>query len=171
MSFNNRISPEDESGFTLIELIVSLVMVGVITVVAGMAMVPFMEGYITTRTNAEITRKVQIAMTRMIKEFTVVSSVSSGTGTSITFSAEHAGGTRTCTLSWAGSAGDPLMLDGDILTDGVESFQLLYVYTDGSGSEVVENTWTADSQGIEIRLTMQGADNILYTARAYPRNL
>ena len=165
----------DQKGFTLVEIIVSLMLVGVIAVLAGMAVVPFIEGYVATRRNAEITQKAQLAMTRMVKEFTVVTAVTSGTNTAITFTAQHGVVTVTHTISWAGTAGNPLVLDlatnNDTLTDQVSNFQLTYIYFDAGGNEVSETTWGSNSQGINIQLTMQNATNIQHTARVFPRNL
>ena len=162
---------KNQKGFTLVEIIVSLILVGVIAALAGTALVPFLEGYFVAKDNAEITQKAQVAMARMVKEFTLITAVSAGSNTSISFTSQHAGGPENHTISWAGSAGDPLLLDNDTLTDAVDNFQLTYIYYTGGGTEVSENTWTVNSQGIQISLRMTGAAGLQYRARVFPRNI
>lgn len=161
----------NQKGFTLVEIIVSLILVGVIAAVAGMALVPFLDRYFVAKDMADVTQKAQIALARMSKEFTVITAVSSGNNTSVSFTSQHSGGAENHTISWAGSAGNPVLLDSDTLTDDVNNFQLVYVYYTGGGSEVVENTWTANSKAIEARLTMAGATNLQHRVRIFPRNL
>lgn len=75
-----------ESGFTLIEAIVSLILVGIMAAVAGMGIVYVVKGYIFTQMNAATLQKGQIAMSRITLELKNISLVSSpSTATSITF--------------------------------------------------------------------------------------
>ena len=165
----------NQNGFTLVELIVSLMLVGIIAAVAGMAMTPFFEGFVDARRNAEMTQKAQIALTRMVKDITTISAVASGTATAVTFTCQHGSTSVTYTYSWSGTAGDPVVLNpattNDTLIDRVNNFQLVYVYYTTGGVEMTENTWTANSKGIEIQLTLEDATAIVHTARAFPRNL
>ena len=64
-----------QKGFTLIEVIVVLLLVGVIAVMAGMWIVSIANGYIFTKMNMETTQKAQLAMTRLEREFSAISAV------------------------------------------------------------------------------------------------
>lgn len=57
-----------QRGFTLIELIASLFLVGLLTAVFGMGLVAVIQGYDYNRTNVEVTQKAQMAMTRICRE-------------------------------------------------------------------------------------------------------
>lgn len=75
-----------ESGFTLIEAIVSLILVGIMAAVAGMGIVYIVQGFVFTRANAATLQKGQIAMSRITLELKNISLISSpSTATSITF--------------------------------------------------------------------------------------
>ena len=159
----------NEKGFTLIEIIISLMLVGIIAVFAGMGIVSVAKGFLFTKTNAETVQKGQAAFTRLVKEFTVISSVTSGTSTSISFTSYKSALSEAHSVSWAG-AGTDLLLDGDILTDNVSAFELAY-YDSYDGPK--ELTWFSTRTIIEITLTLAGANNIdsVFAARVAPRNL
>lgn len=164
--------PEDaRAGFSLVEIIAVLVLVGVLTAAAGLAAVPMAQGFLQAIRNTEVAGKVQLAMARMDRDFTVTSEVGTGTGSSMTFRSRDSAGTLVWqTLSWSGVSGDPLTLDGITLLDDVSSFQLSYVYLDGGGSEVVESSWTVNSRAIDVALQVVGV-GATYALRVYPRNL
>ena len=65
----------DEKGFTLIEVIVTLVLVGITTALAGMWIVSVANGYVFTKMNANTVQKAQLAVTRLAKEFAAIKSV------------------------------------------------------------------------------------------------
>ena len=164
----NRLS--DSNGFTLIEVIVSLVLAGIIGAVAVMGTVSFVKGYVFTKMNAATAQKGQIALIRIVKELNVAGAVSSGTAASITFQSYKYGVAGTHTISWAGTVNDPLLLDGDILVDQVSNFVLAYHDTYNSASQ---SSWSSSGKIIEFTLSIQGADNVSspFTGRIVPRNL
>lgn len=59
-----------ESGFTLIEIIATLVLVGILAVVAGVGIVTAVKGYMLAKNNAVIAGKAQVAMARITRELT-----------------------------------------------------------------------------------------------------
>nr|HPK53246.1 prepilin-type N-terminal cleavage/methylation domain-containing protein [Smithellaceae bacterium] len=66
-----------ERGFTLLEIIVSLLLISVVDVVMGLSGVQLAKSFIATRTNADTLLKGQIAMARIQKELNNLRTVSS----------------------------------------------------------------------------------------------
>jgi type II secretory pathway pseudopilin PulG len=107
----------------------AIVIVSIISVLAGMGLVQITNAYVFAKKNAVAAEQAQITLTRLTKEFSAIQSISAApvtTQTSITYTRS---GTPH-TVSWLG-ANQPIMLDGDILMDKVNSFKLSYydIYT------------------------------------------
>jgi type II secretory pathway pseudopilin PulG len=139
-------------GFTLLEIIVSLVVMVIIGVIAGVGLVEISKGYVFSKRNALITQQGQIAMARLKKEFSNIKTVTSGTATSITFARSLDGSTHT--ISWAGGS-SPLLLDGDTLVTPVTSFNLNFYDSYTSANSPYSSTTSM----IEMALQLQGAEN------------
>ena len=165
-----KIAKIGKKGFTLIEVIVTLLLVGITAALAGMWIVSVANGYIFAKMNASTTQNAQLAMTRLVKEFRTISAVTAGTAGGITYDRpDVASGLlagQTVLLN-----GDTLQLNGDILTDNVSAFTL--AYCNNVTDTVCSSTWTATSRLIEITLTLKGADNVnsTFTRRVAPRNI
>jgi prepilin-type N-terminal cleavage/methylation domain-containing protein len=160
----------NRKGFTLIEVIIALALVGVGTVVAGMGIVWISSGYNFTKENAATALKGQVTLTRLVKEFSAISAVNAASANSITYVMYKDGATVTSTVAWAGSTGDPLLLNGDILTDDVTGFVLAYYDTYDGASQ---SSWSSSRKLISVTLTLEGAENVAsaFTIRVAPRNI
>ncbi len=64
-----------DSGFTMIEVVVSLVLFGIIALVAGMGIVSFAKGYVFTRDSTQMAQKAQLAMGRLNREFMEITNI------------------------------------------------------------------------------------------------
>jgi len=139
-------------GFTLLEIMVSIVVVVIIGAIAGVGLVEISKGYVFSKKNALVTQRGQIAMARLKKEFSNIKTVTSGTATSITFTRSSDGSTHT--ISWAGGS-SPLLLDGDTLVTPVTSFNLNFYdfYTSAN------SPYSSTTSMIEMTLQLQGAEN------------
>ena len=63
--------PSDPAaGFTLIEVIASLVLIGIVAVTVATAFVHGMQGFVFTKENTAVAQKVQLAMHRLQRELT-----------------------------------------------------------------------------------------------------
>ncbi len=162
---------KSENGFTLIEIIVSLVILGILGSTMSVLIVGrVVDAFYLTKTNVETAQKGQIALNRLTKEFTNITKVNSSGAASINFnSRSYVDGTlqtnRNVSLN-----NDKLLIDGDTLVDNVSSFVLRY-YDDfsSSGSE----SWSpTTSKVIEFTLSLDGANNTVtvFTSRVVPRN-
>jgi prepilin-type N-terminal cleavage/methylation domain-containing protein len=164
-----------EKGFTLIEVIATLVLVGITAAFAGMWIVSVVNGYLFAKTNASTVQKAQLAMTRLAKEFTAIDSIIPGstTGIQITYTRPDPPPLTTSTqytVSRTGSDPGPytIQLGGNTLIDRVSQFDLTYCDNAGSGCST---TWSSTSKIINISLTLSDAPNTPFTQRVTPRNL
>lgn len=153
-----------EKGFTLIEVIVVLILLGIIAATAGMGFVMVAQGYVFSKLNSEMVEKGQTTITRIVKELADCN-ITAGNATSITFIRQSDGTAHT--FSWAGAAGNPLVFDpatnNDTLTDRVNSFAL--VYYDNAENPVAAN----GAAQVQITLQLVGADNsnLTFVNRVY----
>lgn len=178
----------NQKGFTLIEVIVTLVLVGITAVLAGMWIVSVVNGYIFTKMNADTTQKAQLAMTRLAKEFVNINSITSASGSEITYTRLDSSLNTIGPFTIRVQNGDKLQLvDGSgnvaTLTDGVNSgdFSLRYCNDDldNSGNQTCATDWPTTGTGagtrriIEITLIITGANNTpsTFVKRVVPRNV
>jgi prepilin-type N-terminal cleavage/methylation domain-containing protein len=172
---------DDQGGFTLIELIASLFLVGLLTAVFGMGLVAAIQGYDYNRANVEVTQKAQMAMARISRElqelvdiveiadsdqdpFIIYDRVTETSGRSEqhTFGLHfNPGDGRLRLYTNLDEGGVPTALsdstleDGDILIDQVQSFSLQFFQG--------QNPWTEDMDitllsTIEITLQISRSD-------------
>ena len=81
-------APGHQAGFTLIEVVASLLIVGILGAIAGMGLVTGLRGYMQAKENGHLAQKAQIAMARIkreLMEITDVIKVSNGTDPLIIF--------------------------------------------------------------------------------------
>ncbi|MGZ6207450.1 MAG: PulJ/GspJ family protein [Syntrophales bacterium] len=138
----------DNSGFTLIEIIMSLVVLAILGVIAGRGMVEMANGYMLSKKNATVAQLGQITADRLKKELSSISSITCGGANIITYTIKRspsegvdvssiylAGGNNlscqhppciflktasNCTICSRDCAG------GDTLADNVSNFTLNY---------------------------------------------
>ena len=159
-------------GFTLIELLAVLVLVGFLAATTTISMVPVAQGLAQVRENAVLLQKCRLAFARASREFTTATNVVSGTDRTIVY--WFVDPTRTShrrTLSWTGTAGDPLTLNNTQLVDNVVGFKLKYYDRTGTGD--VSQTWTTNSRVIEmsLRTAHNSVTSRYITNRIAPRNI
>lgn len=155
---------QGEKGFSLIEIIAVMVLMGFLGAFASMGVAQFTKGFLFATENAAIAGKGEVAMLRILKEFVVISAVTTGNATSITYTNPRAGSPHTVSL-----VGADLTLDGDVLADKVSAFSLSY-YPSYSGTATA--TWQASTTLIEFSLTLSGTqgNTSTFTSRVAPRN-
>ena len=170
-----NIQKVNDRGFTLIEIIMTLLMVGITAALAGLWIVTVANGYIFNKMNMNTTQKAQLAMTRLMKEFNAISAITASSTSTITYTrSDISSGTVNGTVVYSGGL---LKINGDTLTDSVSAFILAYcddvpdvVSYDSSACTA---TWSPTSRTIKITLTLNGAENAqhTFTQRVAPRNL
>lgn len=161
-----------KDGATLVELIVTLVIIAVIGAVAAGMLVETVKSFIQTRDQAHAAEKAQLAVSRVLRELLMVTNMVSGTSQAVVFDTlNSAGNPVSHTISWSGTQSDPLLVDANTLTDDVNLFRLDYIRFDPAGAEIVDTAWSTNCRAVDVVLHLGGTGPTRYTGRVYPRNL
>jgi len=171
-----------ESGFTLVEIIVSLILAAIIFSIAGIGIITGTQGYIFSMENAHTAQKAQIAMTRINRELMELVDISNASSSLIVFetvSETVSEDTSTRTIGLVGNVikiaeGEDSIENGDTLVDNVETdgFSLVYKTDDGNWTQGDDiNSLTS----IEFELKFVRADVssgiITFSTTVCPRNI
>ena len=143
-------------GFTLIELVATLVLVGLLAAVAGVGIVTGVQGYLLSRENAEITQKAQLVMSRLGREILECHNCDANNSYPdpfTSFSFENTLGTRVLALN-----GNELSLNGNLLLDNVNEFSM----SEPDSDNLIEVSFT-----IEHR---HGGGGQMFETRVFPRH-
>ena len=151
---------KQEAGFTLIEIVVTLVLVGILSVFAGLFMTTFLNGYFTVKNNSDTAMKAQMALDRISIELRDVRALSALTDNSLITYTNPSGADRT--IKFVGSNIYLSTPADNILIDHVEAFQLSAAYNN------VYNILADDVAFIDIGFTVSGYNP--FSARIFPRN-
>ena len=149
-----------ERGFTIIEVIISLALLGVMGAFVGLGLTTVMEGFTRYKSGADLSRKTQSAMGRIMKEFSYISSIESGSATSIQYTAQYPPGFTSESGKLLSFAGSTVVLNGYNLANNVGNFQLQYCrFVVGTGSELCGNSYTTGTDThIAVFMTMTESD-------------
>lgn len=173
---------EKQDGFTFVEVIVVLMLVGILAATTGMGISLFMKGYVTTRENVSVAQKASLAMERMTRELealTEIDATSSDTCIRYRIATESAGFRRIqyaenqIQLDLASTVDCDGTESGKTLTDRVAagSFSLGYETAGGTASSPPSNL--RDLQAIQIDFDLARSDelpNIDFSLTVNPRN-
>jgi prepilin-type N-terminal cleavage/methylation domain-containing protein len=102
-------------GFTLMEIIMSIVIISILGVIAGRGLMEIAKGYVLSRKNATVAQQGQIVMARLKKEISSIRSISCGNDKMITYtinnrrSPSDPENSKITTLYWSGST-NPLRI-------------------------------------------------------------
>jgi prepilin-type N-terminal cleavage/methylation domain-containing protein len=166
-----------DAGFTLIEIIVTMILLGIMGAIAGMMIAKAAQGYITANANNELTQKAQLALDRMILEFEDISAISALSEadpdyicytlryydviTDLTTDVPRCIGRVGSQIKIVNGAVPPTAATGSVLIDNVNAFQLdFYSINDaftGGGTWVIANP-IANLASIKIDLTLNRTD-------------
>lgn len=157
-----------EAGFTLIEVVVTLIIAGILASIAGMGIVQGAKGYVFASENAAMTQKAELAMARMSLELRDISDVKefADTPATITYirnSSDH-------TIAFGN---DQVTIDSKVLVDKVVNFKLTYYYKSDGDSQLTETDDPVNNMiaRIDIELILQHTDGeITFKTKINPRN-
>jgi len=167
---------KNEAGFTLIEIIVSLILVGIMASVAGMGIVAGVRGYLFAKDNAAISGKAQLAMSRMNRTFMEVLDMTTASPTRVTYN-RLSGGVSTQETLYLDTdntikiAGGGNASGGDTLVDNVSSLALTYQKGTATWSPGTDDFSLLSTVGVTLTLTRpDGGSNVTFSTVVTPRN-
>jgi prepilin-type N-terminal cleavage/methylation domain-containing protein len=171
---------ESENGFTLIEIIVTLVLVGVLAAVAGTGIVSMTQGYLFVKDNTVIAGKAQVALERITREVselrTIRTPATDAKEDSIVFD-KVIGSTAIGLVQneirlATGSVGTkPDFKEGDVLADQVSL--LRFDYRKGDGDPWTSSDNIPELSHVRVTLTMRGSGagtDFTFSSVIHPRN-
>jgi prepilin-type N-terminal cleavage/methylation domain-containing protein len=165
----------NERAFTLIEVIVSLVLAGIMAAVVGLGLVKITQSYIFAKQNSETVQKAQIAMTRIVKELgaaepqsgTATAITAAGT-TSITYTRREPIGSSTFISNTISISGGYAYLNlnqtgNGALINNVVTGSFLFAYFDSAGNALNPPVAVARIRRIDVTINMTGGGNQTFT--------
>ena len=162
----NRFASKSQNGFTLVELIVTIVLVGLIGVFTTLFVYTGLNGYLRARDTSEGALKAQIALDRLSMELRDINNINTFADSSqIDFTSRTLSGNRQILYSngvLSINAGNGVRT----LLDEIENFSMTLTRTDlnADGSDEV--------QAIEIRFNfVPERFTRQFNARIFPRNM
>ncbi|NCF64140.1 MAG: prepilin-type N-terminal cleavage/methylation domain-containing protein [Gammaproteobacteria bacterium] len=159
---------KQENGFTLVELIVTLVLVGIIGTFTTLFMYTGLNGYLRAKDTAEGALKAQIALDRLSLELRDIDEIEAFTDNStIDYASTTLTGDRQITYN---AVADTISMDIDgnvnLLLDDVQSFTMTAAYADLNNSGDANN----EVEAIDVSFTV-GEIGRPFSARIFPRNM
>jgi Tfp pilus assembly protein PilX len=158
----------------MVEIIVTLLLVGILAAVGGMAIVQAVNGYLVVRNNATLTQKAQLAMTRITREIVEMTGITANaTATALPVKNVDRNVTLGLNSGAVKVAPDGTALSsGDTLLDNVSSFALTYysgtnTFTSWSTTDDIRELSAID---INLQVTHPGGGTLTFQNRVSPRN-
>ncbi len=164
----------------MLEVIVVLILMGILSALAGMGIIRGVDGYIFARENAPTAMKAQLALSRLSREFMEISGVSEATATSLKY--QNLSGNHALALVTSGNSQMVKLIDGTALPtsatghtliDKISSFALAYKKKDGT-------SWVQGTDAASLLTTVEiafaisrpdtSAGSISFSTKINPRN-
>jgi prepilin-type N-terminal cleavage/methylation domain-containing protein len=160
-------------GFTLIEVIASLVLMGILAAALAIGSLSLVRGLLLERQASTAEYNAQLAMLRIVKELTLLGSVpSTPSATSITFVTRHGASNVTMAIAYDADSqsitlNNMTLGTGAItLATGVSGFSLTYYNNYGAAA----SSWSTSTQIIQIAIAIPTLNRI-FTSRVTLRNV
>jgi prepilin-type N-terminal cleavage/methylation domain-containing protein len=160
----------DEKAFTLIEMIVSLVLIGILAAIAGLGLAKISQGYVFAKKNAETLQKSQVAMARIVKELgqaapqnSTSTAITAATATSVSYTRPASAGSSTFVANTLSISGTLVQIGGSTsgtLINNVVAGSSSFAYYDTNGVALTSPVTLARIRRIDITLSVTGAGNL-----------
>ncbi|HOC58535.1 MAG: prepilin-type N-terminal cleavage/methylation domain-containing protein [Syntrophaceae bacterium] len=160
------------AGFTLIEIIITMILVGIMTAAFGHALVMSVDGMMFALRAQENSQKAQIALARTVRELQDATNIITATATQIIYART----TETYTLNATGadltlSRTSAPEISPQTLINGVETVAIQYQDVNDTPTEWnwVVGHGIAALRAIRITLTLQGSPPQQFVTTVHPR--
>jgi len=169
----------NESGFTLIEIVVSIVLVGMMAAIAGMGIVTGTKGYLLAKENSHMAQKAQLAMARIQRELMELTDIAvrQADPAFIIYdntTGRHAIARDDTTIKMFDLALTatvlPSMDQGDILVDNVNNFALDYFQGANIWGGVNIQLLSAIQADLSLDRSDGAGNTVTFTTTVNPRN-
>jgi len=166
-----------QKGFTLIEVIVTLILIGILGSLAGMGIVQATKSYLFTRDATEMAQKSQVALARMSRTFLNISDIDfsggAGAGAPLQVVVERNDAQVTETYQFSGStltvligANSHVLLDNLAATSGFQ-----YLKNDGTAWGTGDDEEDLSRIVVNINMNSQGGQTVAFSGSFVPRNI
>ena len=172
-----KIIRNNQTGFTLIEIIATLIIGGVLASVAGLGMVQAIDAYLFTRDAGAMAQKAQATYARLSKTLINVSDLdvaASTMGSKMTLTVERDDADVEETLEFTGTlltlkigTATYTLLDG--LAAGASSFT--YLMNDGTAWTTSDDLEDLSRIGVGITMASSSGKTVAFSGSYVPRNL
>ena len=169
----------NESGFTLIEIIVSLVLVGMMAGIAGMGIVTGTKGYLLAKENSHMAQKAQLAMARIQRELMELTGIAARQADPAFIIYDNTSGRHaiakddtdnTVKMYNLASGATIPPAGGDILVDNVNSFTLSYFQGTNIWGGVDIQLLSAIKADLALDRSDGAGNTVTFTTTVNPRN-
>ena len=163
------------NGFTLIEIVITIVLIGILSGLAAMIILQGVRAYSDEQSRSDVHYQARLAMDRMAREIrlaraasatgTVVSGTITGNPTNSIIFTELSGGT----ISYSLSVTDLMRTTGGVpvlLANGITTLEFQHYDNAGVLTTTAANVWI-----VEINvIAQQGGETLNLRTRVHPRN-
>ncbi|MEZ4528634.1 MAG: prepilin-type N-terminal cleavage/methylation domain-containing protein [Desulfobacterales bacterium] len=160
-------------GFSLLEVIVCLLLLGIVSAIWGMGLAQVVDGFMLSAQNRETSQKIQTCMLRLTKEFQSLASLSTPlSANTVSYIRSTAGMDEMYTVFFDAGSG-VITVNEDILTDGVKDFVLHYYDTHDAAAPLSAPVPPDRVRLIGFQLAVKGAGDTVcaYEALVFLRGL
>jgi len=160
-----------DRGFTLVEIVITIVLVGILSGLAAMIILQGVKTYSEEQAHGSVQYQARLAMERMVREIRMIRSQGADIVTMTAANLQYTDVNGAVTgFNWSGLPTSTLNrwngASNDVLASGITAFSFDYWQQDGLTVANTTNVWF-----IDISLTaQQGADTLQLRSRVHPRN-
>jgi prepilin-type N-terminal cleavage/methylation domain-containing protein len=149
----------NKKGFTMIELITAIVIISIVSVLAGMGLVNIASGYLLAKKSTVAAQQAQIVLARLSKELSGIYTIDPAQTTDKSLTYKHIGDTNWRKVAWT-AADQPLTLDSDTLIDKVQAFSLTYYTYNYTTRIFTASSYSSATAMIELTFQLKGYGDI-----------